>query len=70
MKKLLLVLAVGSFAVACNNEAATTEAKVDSAATSAAATIDSAASAVAATADTAVAKIDSTVKAVTDSIKK
>jgi hypothetical protein len=61
MKKLLVVLAIGSFA-ACNGAASSTEAKVDSTATVAK---DS----VTAVADSAKAKIDSTAKAVTDTLK-
>jgi uncharacterized lipoprotein YajG len=60
MKKLLLVLAIGSFA-ACNGSAST-ENKVDSAATTAK---DS----VTAVADSAKAKIDSTATAAKDSVK-
>ncbi len=60
MKKLLLVLAIGSFA-ACNGTAST-EAKVDSAVKT---TIDS----VKAVADSAKMTIDSTVTAAKDSLK-
>jgi hypothetical protein len=60
MKKLLVVLAIGSFA-ACNG-GSSTEAKVDSVATVAK---DS----VTAVADSAKATIDSTAKAVTDTLK-
>jgi uncharacterized lipoprotein YajG len=60
MKKLFVVLAIGSFA-ACNG-ASSTEAKVDSTATVAK---DS----VTAVADSAKVKIDSTAKAVTDTLK-
>ena len=60
MKKLLLVLAIGSFA-ACNGSSST-ENKVDSAATTAK---DS----VTAIADSAKAKIDSTASAAKDSVK-
>ncbi len=60
MKKLLLVLAIGSFA-ACNGSAGA-ENKVDSAATTAK---DS----VTAVADSAKAKIDSTATAAKDSVK-
>lgn len=60
MKKLLLVLAIGSFA-ACNGSASS-ETKVDSAATSAK---DS----VTAVADSAKVKIDSTATAAKDTLK-
>jgi len=60
MKKLFIVLAIGSFA-ACNG-AASSEAKVDSTATVAK---DS----VTAIADSAKATIDSTAKAATDTLK-
>jgi len=60
MKKLLLVLAIGSFA-ACNSSSST-ESKTDS-------TVKAATDTVAAMADSAKAKIDSTAKAVTDTLK-
>ncbi len=60
MKKLLLVLAIGSFA-ACNGSAST-ETKVDSAATSAKDSVTT-------VADSAKVKIDSTVTAAKDTLK-
>jgi len=59
MKKLLLVLAIGSFA-ACNSSS--TETKVDS-------TVKAATDTVSAVADSAKAKVDSTVKAAVDTMK-
>jgi uncharacterized lipoprotein YajG len=60
MKKLLLVLAIGSFA-ACNGSSST-ETKVDSAATTAKDSVNT-------MADSAKAKIDSTASAAKDSVK-
>jgi len=59
MKKLLLVLAIGSFA-ACNSSS--TENKADS-------TVKAATDTLNAVADSAKAKVDSTVKAAVDTIK-
>jgi len=61
MKKLFVVLAIGSFA-ACNG-ASSTEAKVDS-------TASAAKDSVTAIADSAKAAIDSTAKAAVDTLKK
>jgi hypothetical protein len=60
MKKLLLVLAIGSFA-ACNSSSST-ETTVDS-------TVKAASDSVTAIADSAKTSIDSTVKAATDTLK-
>ncbi len=66
MKKFLAIIAIASFAVACNNSGESTDATADSLA--AAKTADSlAAAAAAATADTLAAKID-TLAAKVDSL--
>ena len=62
MKKLVLVLAISAAFVACNNNASTTEAKMDSTSTA----IDSSMNK---TADSAKASIDSTASAAKDSMK-
>lgn len=60
MKKLLLVLAIGSFAVACNNETASDATKA----------IDSTANAAKEATESAVKTADSTISAVADSATK
>lgn len=62
MKKLLLVLAIGTFVASCGNNSSSTETKADS-------TMMSVDSAVNAVTDSATAAIDSTANAATDSIK-
>ena len=63
MKKLLLVLAIGTFAVACNSETATDASK-------AADSLTNAATEAAKTVDTLAKSADSTVKAAADSLAK
>ncbi len=63
MKKLLLVLAIGTFAVACNNETANDASK-------AADSLTNAATEAAKTVDTLAKSADTTVKAVADSLAK
>jgi uncharacterized lipoprotein YajG len=68
MKKLLLVLAIGSFA-ACNSSSST-ETKVDSAATVAKDSVTAVADSAKATIDSAATAVKDSVKAKVDSVKK
>jgi cytochrome c5 len=67
MKKVLLVMAVAGFAVACNNSGTSTEKAADSTVKS---TVDTAAKAVTNAVDSTKKAVDSTVKAKVDSVKK
>lgn len=69
MKKVLAIIAIAGFMVACNNESETTKEDAAKAAADSARIADSTAAAAKA-ADTAAAKPVDTIKAVVDSTKK
>ena len=70
MKKFFAIIAIASFAVACNNEATKTDVNLDSAANKIENTVDAAKDSMNKMVDSTAAKLDSTAQAVIDTIKK
>ena len=70
MKKLLLVLAIGTFVVSCNNSADSAAKAADSTVTATADSAKAKIDSVAKTADSAVKAVVDTAKAKVDSLKK